>query len=242
MAADEVPDTIPDTIPYGFVEFLLLPSILWHRFFSWFAHKILEPLVYRYSWYSGPVLRFVNGDQTPCNFTAVVEFSKSIGQPSSLIGRETLQGDRATLSVISWVSKTGKRPLLLVVQWSKKNFSKAHFLHYEDGYLTHSASFGSNATWNQKNVGYPVRRDAVEDKTAFETIANHSHRDIETTYHTRILHEIVKCLRKVKGLEHCLKFDKVERKIFLYTVHRTHLSEEKSISLAMEKRAYNISQ
>jgi len=232
MAADE----LPDTIPYRYSYVLHLPYIIWEHIFAWFAFKIVLPIVKRYSWYSGAALRLVNGDRTPCNFTAIMEFSKSIGQPSTLVGRETEQKERCSSSVISWRSISGKRPLLLVVQWSRKNFSKAHFFHYEDGYLTHSASFGSNATWSQKSVGYSVRRDSVEDRLAFDDIALDSEKSISASRHTRILRELVQCMRNVKGSEHHLKFDKVKRKIFLYAVHRTHLKDEKTVSLILQSK------
>ena len=211
------------------------PGELYKRF--WLALiDFMKWLAYRHAWYSEYIIRCFNGDYYPCDWTALHLFAKRTGQPARLVAEEDRKSDPVRPNVVSWTSLTGNRPMLIRVQWSRKDGCKMHALLYESGVLTHSCALSERATKPGKPLDFPVRRDDVPDASLFDRVAADCRVPVCRNLHRELIGDILVCMRRVPGAEEMLDFPRMERKMFIHSIHRTHLPENRMVSLRLDDK------
>lgn len=131
-------------------------------------------------------------------------------------------------NITCWVSKTGRRPLLIAVWWGEN----AHWVCYENRQITHSASFGENKT----RIGFPVRTDAVKNWETFEAVALDPSLDVSGQTHQLILEDIVRILKSIPEMRRSSFLKHLEQSINISQVHRTRKPDDHRISLLLHTK------
>jgi hypothetical protein len=233
-----VSEQLVEPVSEYWAEWIDYPFKLRRKLWLWLLRTFLIKLVYRHEWYSKRILRFCNGDNWPCDFTAVDLFAERIGQPGRMISEHSRKIEPVRPDVVSWTSLTGNRPLLLTVRWSPKNPWKVHVLCYESGFLTHSCSLDGKATRNGIDLGFPVRRDPVTRPELFELVATQSGLGVDGRLHYQIIKDVLGCMRNMPGIEQVLDFDRLERKMYIACLQRTRLPVDGVVSLSLQDRLH----
>lgn len=228
-------DSMVGPVSLYWSEWLRYPGELHQRF--WLALLgFMTPLAYRHAWYSEYIIRYFNGDNYPCDWTALHLFAKRTGQPARLVAEEDRKSEPVRPNVVSWTSLTGNRPMLIRVQWSRKDGCKMHALFYESGVLTHSCSLSKKASKTEKSLEFPVRHDNVPDASLFDRMATDCRVPVCRDLHRELIRDILVCMKRVPEAEEMLDFPRMERKMFIHSIQRTHLPEDRTASLRLDDR------